>query len=161
MATILVKDGATGKEFKLEATGPIRLNAETVAALNSGAGDLNEDRLENWIENLDLSADWKIELKRILGVTIRIGNAAIEIGKKILNVIISLVATFPNASLGLVVGYFLGSLFAFVPILGTAFVLIGLTIGLIYDIKDMALRRKIRDEIARFEPLRAIEAQNS
>ena len=117
--------------------------------------DVSDEGLRKWIGGLPFSADAKAILYAIASTTIRAGEFVIKIGRKILEVIWSLVKRFPNATLGLIIGAVLGSLIASIPVI--AFVIgpmvIGAAWGAYKDIQGK-LNREVQESLSNFEALR-------
>ena len=123
--------------------------------------DMSDGAIKKVIDNLNVSADVKSLLYSFTKATIRIGEAIIKIGRKIIDFICRLVTEHPNATFGLIFGAIVGFLISSIAVLGIvlgplfapiamAFGLIG---GLSEDVKDKALARKIDEIKASFSPL--------
>ena len=63
---------------------------------------LSDRRLDQYIDNLDISADAKALLASMMHTSIRIGDKILRIGKRILEIVMALVKQFPNAAFGLI-----------------------------------------------------------
>jgi hypothetical protein len=150
------------------------INSETGAVFEADAGnidssfidsmlkfDLSDQAIKKQIDNLNVSADVKSLLYSFTKATIRIGEAIIKVGRKIIDFICRLVTEHPNATFGLIFGAIVGFLISSIAVLGfvlgplfapiaMAFGLIG---GLSEDVKDKALARKIDEIKASFSPL--------
>jgi hypothetical protein len=123
--------------------------------------DMSDEAIKKLIDNLNVSADVKSLLYSFTKATIRIGEAIIKVGRKIIDFICRLVTEHPNATFGLIFGAIVGFLISSIAVLGVvlgplfapiamAFGLIG---GLSEDVKDKALARKIDEIKASFSPL--------
>lgn len=122
---------------------------------------VSDSKLEAYIDNLDISADAKALLASFLKTAVRVGQIIIRIGKRIVEIVVAIVAKFPNATFGLILGLLVGALVAAIPFLGAilgAFVgpiaaIFGLHKGYKEDLKDQALSRKIAEAATMFESL--------
>lgn len=105
------------------------------------------------IERLNVSADVKALLRDLARITVRVGEAVVSIGRKIIDFVFELVKSYPNTTFGLAIGLVVGTLVAGVPLLGpllgpiltpllSAF---GVTLGALEDLKDGGVRRRIDD----------------
>ena len=79
-----------------------------------------KDKLINFIENLSIPAEAKLILANIADFTITVGNTILNIGGKILEIILYMIKKFPNTATGAVVGSVMGMLISSIPILGWA-----------------------------------------
>mgnify|MGYP001228289392 CR=1 FL=1 len=146
-------------ELKNAKTGDVRLvNAEVDLA--SVLEKINKPNMTNkdifdFFENIELQADLKALLKKIIDVTVQIGNATLHIGKKILEFIYFFVAKFPNTSTGIVVGSVLGMLISSIPVIGFILgwmipplcIALGLGIGFWHDMTNPVLAEGITKAI--------------
>lgn len=123
--------------------------------------DMSDGAIKKVIDNLNVSADVKSLLYSFTKATIRIGEAIIKVGRKIIDFICRLITEHPNATFGLIFGAIVGFLISSIAVLGVvlgplfapiamAFGLIG---GLSEDVKDKALARKIDEIKASLSPL--------
>ena len=109
-------------ELKNAKTGDVRIVdaqvdlAEVIEKINKP--NMSKRDIFDFFENIELSADLKALLTKILDVTIQIGDATLHIGKKILEFIYLFVKKFPNTSVGIVVGSVLGMLISSIPVIG-------------------------------------------
>lgn len=104
------------------------------------------------IDRMALSADAKAILARLAEVTVRVGNAIIQAGRRILSFVLDTVKLFPNTAFGVIVALVVAMLIAAIPLLGAVLgplltpllVAFGLTNGALADIKEGALRTRVR-----------------
>ena len=147
----------TGEEVEIEVDG---IDNNFIEFL-SDFGFTEED-LKRKIDNLNISADAKSLLFSFSKVTIRVGEYVLNIGKKILDFVCQMAKEFSKASFGLILGAFVGFLISSIPFLGIILgplvapilVAIGLVGGLIEDLKDQALERKIAAACEKFSVLK-------
>ena len=104
---------------------------------------LSKKKLERQIDKLAISADAKVRLALFMRVTVKIGNAVLNIGRRILEIVFDLVKRYPNFTFAVVM-YLVGSLLAIfvpalVPILGPLLKAMELVFALV---KDYLERRK-------------------
>ena len=117
-----------------------------------------EKTLLSAIENLDLPAEAKALLLKIKDFTIQVGGVALEIGKKILELIIYFVKKFPSTTIGLIVGSVLGMLLSSIPIIGWALgwllmplcTALGLALGFWKDFTDKDIKVTIDNAIGEY-----------
>ena len=109
------------------------------------------DKLKNYIDNLNISPEMKAMLDSILNLTIKVGEMIVNIGRKIIEVVIYIVQQFPNMVMGTIIGFILGTLISSIPILGWIFgpivipalTFIGATYGLSFDMTDKNTKNTI------------------
>ena len=126
--------------------------------------DVSERDLQRSIDRLPLSADAKRILHAIARKTIMAGEIVIRIGRRIIEIALTLVRKFPMATAGLVIGTLIGVLAGSIPVVG--FLLgpiitplamsIGLGTGAIQDIRDAALKSAVQESIAEFHKLKTV-----
>jgi hypothetical protein len=123
--------------------------------------DMSDGAIKKVIDNLNVSADVKSLLYSFTKATIRIGEAIIKVGRKIIDFICRLITEHPNATFGLIFGAIVGFLISSIAVLGFVLgplfapiaIAFGLISGLSEDFKDKALARKIDEFKAQFTPL--------
>lgn len=111
------------------------------------------------IERLSISADAKVLLNQLSGVTMKVGNTLIEVGRRILSFVFETVKLFPHITLGVTVGFtmwwligsaaILGALLG--PIIGPLLVAFGLGVGAMADVADGGLRARVEKLARSFE----------
>ncbi|KPQ01678.1 hypothetical protein [Marinobacter sp. HL-58] len=119
----------------------------------------SESKIRSTIDNLNISADAKSALYSITNATVRAGRFIIKIGRKILDIVIETLNSFPNASFGLVLGGILGVLVASVPFIGAILapfltplaMIYGFVVGMKQDVNDKNLSNAIAAANAQFE----------
>jgi len=127
---------------------------------------ISDFKLDAIIDNLNFSADAKAIIADIKSATIKLGGQIIRIGKRVLEIVLAIINSFPNTSFGFVLGLLIGALVGSIPLLGIILgpllapliAAFGLAVGYAEDLKDKALERKIAEATARFEPLRGTES---
>ena len=72
---------------------------------------LSKKKLERQIDKLAISAEAKVRLALFMSVTVKIGNAVLNIGRRILEIVFDLVKRYPNFTFAVVM-YLVGSLLA-------------------------------------------------
>lgn len=63
---------------------------------------VKDDTLKKFIDNLNISSDFKIILRNIYESVIKIGNFVIRIGKKIVDMLMFFIEKYPLCSLGVI-----------------------------------------------------------
>ncbi len=103
------------------------------------------------LDRLAISADVKLLMTQLASLTMKVGNALIEVGRRILTFVFETVKLFPHITLGVTVGFtmwwligsaaLLGALLG--PILGPLLVAFGLGVGAMADVADGGLRTRV------------------
>jgi hypothetical protein len=122
--------------------------------------DLNEgktvqDKILKSIEDLDTTPETKSFLESVLNYTINAGGTIIKVGKKVVEIILSIHKHFPKALLGAVIGLVIGSIISKIPLLGWVLswvltplaTVAGAMIGAKKDIADKNLLDKVESKI--------------
>ncbi|MDK2083307.1 hypothetical protein PT502_05765 [Aliarcobacter butzleri] len=133
--------------------------AETINISEEKLEDLNKineeiltkDKIKTYIDNLNISSEVKVFLNSIVNVTCKIGDMIYNIGKKIIEILIYLSKEFPNTTIGLIIGFVVGTLISSIPIIGwllsgiilPASIFAGGLAGAYYDISDKATKQTI------------------
>ena len=123
----------------------------------------SESDLKKIIDSLNISADAKLLIHRVARVTIKVGKFIVNVGRKILDTVMTFFEHYPNATFGLILGFIMGTLLGAIPILGFALGAIatpllsalGLLRGFMEDLKDKELERKLQEKIHKFESLKS------
>lgn len=134
-----------------ENTEPPRTIEEAIEFCQSGP---TLRKIKAYLDSTSLSADLKALLYDLAGFTIKIGEAVVAIGRRIISMAMWLVENIPNTLLGVAVALAITTLIGAVPIVGGALtlvlgkllLLIGVTAGAIQDIRQHA----IKDTMDRF-----------
>lgn len=108
-------------------------------------------KLTDYIDRLDVSADFKAVLRDLAQVTTTVGSAVIAIGRKILSVALDIAVTFPGTMFGVAVASIVTLIVGTVPLVGpllAAFVgpiilATGLTMGALRDFRSSAWSAKV------------------
>jgi hypothetical protein len=124
---------------------------------------LDEAALKKKLQALPISADAKSILFTIAKKTVTVGSFVVLLGRKVLDVIIRLLESFPMASTGLIFGAVLGYLVSNIPVIGLLFgpfvgalaTALGFAFGAAQDFGNLALERRIKSALAEFDGLRA------
>ncbi|KAA1193935.1 hypothetical protein F0M18_00365 [Pseudohalioglobus sediminis] len=156
--------------MQVKATHPETGETITVEISEKQYSDLEElkkdrtsrSKLQSYIDNLDIPADAKNLISRILDISISIGSTIIRLGQRIIEFVVYIVSRFPNATFGVIFGLLLGALVATIPLVGSllgAFVMpisaaFGLASGYMDDIRDNALKAKVGEAVEAFSPLK-------
>lgn len=112
-------------------------------------------KLHTYINNLNIPAEGKAILEKILDFTVKIGEMVINIGRKIIEIIVFLSKKFPNALMGALVGFFIGTLFSLIPIFGWIFggivmplaIFAGAAYGFKFDLDDKLIKDTVSSDI--------------
>lgn len=108
-------------------------------------------QLQKHIDRLAISADAKALLCDLGRLSMTVGDAVLQVGRRIVGFILDLAKRFPNTAFGVVVGVVLTMLIAAVPFigpflagfLGPLMIAFGLTVGAVRDMGDASLRARM------------------
>ncbi len=150
-------DVNTGKPIKHKINEPSRDFFDFIASFDS-----TEAQIKDRIDNLDISADNKAKLFSLIKFTFTAGKFVIKIGKKIIDVILSLLKNFPYLGFGVIFGLVLGSLVAAIPLIGAALgslattiaVALGVTFGGLKEFESDDIKDRIDRFVKELAPLR-------
>lgn len=157
---INASDG-TGADFFGDAP---HLDDNSIAELN--AFEFTREQVRRLIDNLNVSADVKLQLHSIQEKTIEamtvVGKVTIRIGRKILDVVLWLVREFPNATFGVIFGLVVGHLIGLIPIIGfligplvgTILAAFGFVQGMAQDLREKNIGRRTVELCSQFTALR-------
>ena len=150
-----IKNPETGEQFRVE------IDDSQFAQLKLLEQEqLTEKKLEDYFDNLNISADSKALLVRLAKVTMKVGKTTYKLGKKIIEIAIYLFSEFPHMSFGLIIGSLLTALISSIPIIGAALggiatlIVVALGVqGLIKDIGERSYAAKLDEAKTVFAPL--------
>jgi len=124
-----------------------------------------DEQIHHHIERLSVSAEIKAMLFKFAKFSISVGERAIKIGKKIIEIVMLLVSKYKMATFGLILGAFLTLLIGSIPLIGGVLagflapllMLFGLTKGVWEDLKksNSDLSDSISEAGEIFSPLKA------
>lgn len=120
-------------------------------------------KLIAYIDQLEVSADFKAVLRDLAKVTCTIGSTVVPIGRKILSVAIEIVTTFPGILFGVAVASIVTLIVGTIPFVGTLLATFvgpimlatGLTMGALSDFQSSEWSKKVS---ALQEQLAAVKA---
>ena len=146
----------TGEIIESEAK---RIDADFVDSMLEFS--IEEDKLKSMIENLNISADAKGYLYSMVNATMKVGEFVIKVGRKIIEYVFMVLSEFPNATFGMIFAAIAGFLISSIPFVGALIgplvtpilMVLGLTSGLIEDLQDRRLARKVAEVNAKFEAM--------
>lgn len=150
MPLVQVQNSETGEWTTIE------LSDEQLNAFNNINDEaVPQGKLHTYIENLNIPAEGKAILEKILNFTIKIGDMVINIGRKIIEIIVFLSKKFPNTLMGALIGFFIGALFSLIPILGSILgwlvmplaIFVGATYGFKFDLDDKLIKNTVNSHI--------------
>ena len=127
-------------------TEPPRTVEEAIEFCQSGP---TLRKIKAYLDSTSLSADLKALLYDLAGFTVKIGEAVVAIGRRILGMAMWLVDNMPNTLLGVAVALALTTLIGAIPWIGPGLallfnkllLLIGVTAGAIEDIRQHAAKQ--------------------
>lgn len=117
--------------------------------------------IEHALSRMELSADTKLLLHKLMTTTARVGERIIEIGRYVVSFVLGLLKQFPGTVFGVCISITLSLLIANIPLiggvlgalLGPLVIAFGLTIGALED-----LRRGMPYELSVQQFTKAVEA---
>lgn len=139
MALTQVQNSKTG-EWKT-----IDIDEEALKSLETiNESIIEEKQINSFIDNLNVPAEVKAILSSLLDYTMVVGDVLVNIGKKILEIVIFFIKKYPNTIAGTLIGFIIGSIIASIPIIGWAlgwlivplFTALGALKGFEKDFKD-------------------------
>ena len=122
----------------------------------------NRRELQRQIDNLSLSADAKAQVSSIAAVTTKIGEFVLQVGRKIVEILLEVMRLIPNTTLGIAAALVVFLLASTIPVLGVVLgpllgvitLFFGLKDGLVKDLGGHQLHRKISEMIRPFDTLK-------
>lgn len=155
---ITIIDAQTGKEIQNEIPEPRPEFFHFLRETN-----LSDAEICSKIDHMNVSADIKMHLHSFSKTTIRAGQAIVNIGRKIIDIIFALMKAFPNITFGIIFGLVVGMLIAAIPLLGVILgalvtklaVLFGIILGAKTELESGDLGKRVEALISEFAPLRA------
>ena len=144
------------------------LDEDAIADFNTF--EFTREQIRRLIDNLDVSADAKVRLYSIQDMTIEAvtvaGKVAIRIGRKILDVVLSLLREFPHTTFGVIFGLVAGHLIGLIPVIGfliepLACIILaayGFATGIPHDLREKAVVSRMVELCSRFTVLKTKSA---
>jgi hypothetical protein len=107
--------------------------------------------LDKHLDRLAISADAKALLRDLARLSLKVGEAALNVGRRIVGFILDLARRFPNTAFGVIVGVVITLLIAAVPFigpflagfLGPLMIAFGIAVGALRDMGDAELRSRV------------------
>jgi len=155
---VIAIDSKTGKEVTTNVPDPSPSFFSYVDGF-----ELNDEQIRLKIDQMNVSADVKALLYSFSKATLRAGKAIVKIGRKIVDILFSLMRAFPNVAFGVIFGLVVGALVASIPVIGfvlgslatTIAVAFGFVMGAKADMEAGDLGKRVEAVLAEFAPLRA------
>ena len=152
-----VVDPETGRAMQMECAAQCHEEIRDLLPF-----DLSEEALKKRLGVLAISADAKSILFTIAKTTIRVGSVVFKVGRKVLDLITTVISDYPMTSTGTIFGAIFGYLVTSVPIIGmllgpfvgTLAIAVGFAAGAIQDLGNKALERRILSSVATFDTLK-------
>lgn len=155
---IRIIDPATGKEFTQSIAEPKPDFYEF-----AGQFEFSDEQLRARIDRMDISADAKAMLYSFTKATITVGKTIIKIGRKIIDILFTVLRSFPHLTFGVIFGYIVGALIATLPFIGAWLasivtplaILFGIVLAFPQELQAGELGARISAIVDKFAPLRA------
>lgn len=147
----------TGKTVQLECVADSEDDIRDLLSF-----DFSEEALKKRLDALAISADAKSVLFTIAKSSIRVGTMVVKIGRKVLDVITTVLTEFPGASTGVIFGAVFGLLVSSIPVIGLVLgpflgplaIAFGFAAGAMQDFGNKALERRVMSKVAAFDALK-------
>lgn len=155
---LIVENPETNEKREVEVVGLERAQFKNLETLHYPDVENPEQAVKRKLENLDISADQKIQLwekiKIYAQAVFRVGTQIISIGRKIFDSVLFIIRSYPNTAAGVAVGAVLSVLVGAIPIIGwllgglasVILPLIGGILGYRDDLSVKAYRRRFLEE---------------
>lgn len=115
MPMVKIQDSRTG-EYKT-----VDIDEEALKSIEKiNESVIDEKQISSFIGNLNVPAEVKVILSTLLEYTMKIGDAIVNLGKKILEIVIFFIKKYPNTIAGTLIGFVIGSIIASIPVVGWA-----------------------------------------
>ncbi len=155
---INIIDPATGKEFTQSIAEPKPDFYDF-----TGQFEFSDEQLRALIDRMDWSADAKAMLYSFTKATITVGKTIVKIGRKIIDILLTVIRQFPHLTFGVIFGYIVGALIAAIPFIGFVLgpiaiplaVLFGVVLAFPHELQAGELGARISAIVDKFSPLRA------
>lgn len=148
------------------------VNNQTTGSSHGESSDMNklEDinsehislrRIKSYIRNLEIPAEAKVILDKLLNATVNVGGQLYRIGRKVVEIAIILATKFPAITFALILTSFINFLIAAIPLLGPVLAPIvgplvtatGVVIGAYKDITEPELRKRMEELVGSIKKL--------
>jgi len=154
---INIIDPATGKVFTQSIAEP-----QPAFYDFTGQFEFSDEQVRAYIDRMDWSADVKAMVYSFTKATITAGKVIIKIGRKIIDILFTVLRQFPLLTFGVVFGYVVGALIAAIPLIGTLLapiatplaILFGVVLVFPYELRTGELGARISAIVDKFAPLR-------
>jgi hypothetical protein len=151
-------DSKTGKEVITDIADPDPSFFSFI-----GGTELSDEEIRSKIDRMNVSADVKALLYSFSKATIKAGKVLLKIGRKIIDIIFSLIKAFPNITFGIIFGLVVGALITAIPVIGFVLgslatsiaVAFGFIVGAKADFESGDIGARVDALVAEFSPLRA------
>lgn len=152
------RDALTGEELTIESS---EIDKNFIDELLEQS--FSDEQIKKTISDLNISADAKSALFTLSSITVKAGKYVIKLGRKLIDFVAETFRQFPNAGFGLIFGAIIGFLITAIPFIGKVIgpivtpilMAVGLAGGVLFDLQDKALERKITQFNAKFQAFKA------
>lgn len=116
---------------------------------------LSKKEIKNYIDNTCFSPEIKSMLWTVAEISINISNTVINIGRRIIELIVFFARSYPNTSIGVIVGSIIGISVTAIPLIGFLIgwllqplcIALGLGIGFWKDMEDKRFSSKLASAV--------------
>jgi hypothetical protein len=114
-------------------------------------------QIESFIDRLEISADAKANLASFAKVSVKVGRNVVRIGRKILDVLLSFLRSFPGIGFGVIFAVVITTLLSAIPLIGAIIGPVASTLlvgfGGYVDLKNPAFSARLDAFVEELKPL--------
>ena len=153
-------DASTGQWGQLPHSAEAPSPAQTEIARTE---QWTDRQIAAYIEQLNISADAKVQLGKLARVTTDVGRKVMRVGRRILEVVLTLLRRFPGISLGVIFSLVVTALLSSIPVLGSVLgpiagslgLALGVGLGTYVDLRNPELAARVDALVEELRPVAA------
>ncbi len=166
-----VIDPSTNSEIEIEFNSDSLKNIE-----NAFQPKIENKQIANWIDNLSTNGEVKALIYKLKEFAIKLSDRVINVGYKIIEIIIKFAKLYPNTAIGVIIGAILSLIVSTIPLLGILllpivkplFLALGIALGYWQDFKEKKIKTELSNEMVDkinetvtylFSPLKEVKQQ--
>ena len=145
-----VIDPATNREIEID------FNSDSLITIeNAFQPKIENKQLANWIDNLSTNGEVKALIHKLKEFAVKLSDKVINIGYKIIEIIINFAKLYPNTAIGVIIGAILSLIISTIPFLGILllpivkplFLALGIALGYWQDFKEKKIKTELSNEM--------------
>ncbi len=121
----------------------------------------SDRQIAAYIEQLNISADAKVQLCKLATMTADVGRKALRVGRRIVEVVLTVFRRFPGISLGVILSLAVTALLSSIPVLGSVLapivgplvLALGGALGTYVDLRNPELSARIDALVEELRPV--------